>query len=353
MQKLQRHGLGGILLPAGIIIPLNSNTVPNGWTAYSAANNRYILCAQNGSYAIGSTGGQTSIGGSTNNAGGHGSVGPYVQDWRWTLDNGSGAGVSSSANIRGGGTHTCNFYYQPARANFRLIKANEDVKAMPQNGVFLGTADPGGLSAMSLNGYYLRGQSTKSLVGSASSLSGLSSTAHHAHLGGFNVGGGAQLDNGGDHYWSSAVSAGGHNNHSQTSVSISDSIYKSYLAAWTDAASEFKILDGQYAMWESFTPPDKWSLADGNNGTLDMRGRFLNFNSTAKGTNGGSGVISGSGNLSSAGAHLHYNSNDLGDNLWVGYNPHFSYGNHTHTASAGSTAFKPTYISLAFIKYTG
>lgn len=337
---------GGIEAPVGLIIPLASSTVPSGWTAFSSADGRLIVGAGS-SYGAGATGGSASasLSGSMSNTGSHtGSNNNNMADRSGAQNSGSSKGESSYP----AGAHSHNFSgtasAQDVYKDFRLIK-NVSAKKIAANGLLLGVSSLAGLTNTETStNRFLRANSSYGGTGGSSSLSGSGTAASaggHIHAYRFYSGPASSV--------SRSVSAGAHSHNVAFSGTLNTK--RIYVSAWTNAASEFDLVAGGIAMWESATPPDGWNICNGANGTPDMRDYFVRIGTTANhGSVSGNNSVSWAASTSNYGSHSHVGPS-VGAYQTSGSHNSYSW-NHTHNASGSTTVTQP-YYALYFIRFAG
>lgn len=113
---------------------------------------------------------------------------------------------------------------------------------------------------------------------------------------------------------------------------------------------------GLIAAWEDTTPPPGWALCNGQNGTPDLRDRFIvgAGGSYAVGARGGSETTKHSHSYSIPNTAKHQSGDDpYAGRPVVGREGQIAYYNHTHTASGTTSEVelenRPPYYALAFI----
>lgn len=349
MQMAMGISAGGIVVPIGLIIPYTQASNPDGWGTFSSANNRFIVGAGS-SYGAGSTGGATtfSASGTLSTTGSHGgSLADYSAG-----RNSPGSDAVPSPNISSGShSHTFNITAtaQDVYKNFRLIKSTAEVP-MPADGILLGVSSLTDLTNVETStDRFLRAASSYGGTGGSSSVSGsatTSSNGSHVHTQSSfrlntssDAGSPPNLD----------LTTGAHTHSASISGSLNTK--RIYVSAWTNAASEFDLVGGGIAMWESATPPDGWAICNGAGGTPDMRDYFVRIGTTGNhGSTSGNNSCSWSVSASGSASHNHTNTYPQ---AWGGSAAHASYSwSHTHTGS-GSTSVVPPYYGLYFIQYQG
>jgi len=325
-------------LPDGLIIALNSVTVPSGWTRLFAADGRYLVAA-GGSYAAQATGGDNSISGNTTANGLHtGTSDTFAR-------NVSSAQVSVEYHIGAAGEHSHPYSLDivPAYQDLLLIRADGAKAEMPADAVVFTDADenPGNMTIFAENNRMLRGNSAIATADDAVSGLILGDAGTHAHCGMSQyVNTGAATPR--------YLLAGNHNNHSLGSVSLTNTIKRAFLRAWTKA-SAFDPTHGIIAMWDGASLPAGWVLCDGDNGTTDLRDCFIVVSDAGNAGNvDGDNTIDISASLGSGGLHNHEGDYSTANPISTGHTA--DEGAHTHEISETGKAFVPEYYALKFIQ---
>ncbi len=335
-------------VPIGLIIPFNDISIPSGWERFSNADDKMIIGAGN-SYSPGNNGGSnnfsllTTIGSSTN--GNHMlASSPYTSAWYGPWGGG--------ATYNDAGNHSHQIYsgtYTPDINNILLIKANKEHSEFPIKGITLsnGNLDISGLTNILNNNYYLQSNSSISSVINSKSLA-LSSSGSHSH---FNSSGAPTGYSGSlDGY--TFKSEGAHT-PPDPNFSLSESIKKIRLSAWTNASQKFGVLPNMIGMYESLTPPEGWVLCNGLNGTPDLRDYFVQTVSggseaAGSGTNYLSISLSTLINSTTI-THDHRNTPATVPSYYAAYHASAAW-THTHTLTGSSGAnYLPPYYALSFI----
>lgn len=323
-------------IPAGLIVFCNDTTIPDGWTRFSAADNRYIIGAGN-QYSAGDTGGSDRVLMQTTTTGTHSDHPIYEIDFQ-----GSGGYGELCANaVSGAHFHSVACTHKPQREKVVLIQADVEQQKFPSSAVVLaaGAIDP--LSCVLSDNSMLFASSTIGTEQEETSFA-CSVAGSHVHgteeIGGFEWTGYEETsDNGGEHY------------HSISYYNITVAIKRKALRALSDN-TEFLLSAGVIGMWESLTPPDGWRLCDGLEGTVDLRDYFVEIRSD------GAGDLIGSENSIDIYTDLSPNSfyhSHMGD---AGGGPgtwndeiYWKSVSHTHSASINTAMIQP-YYALSFIQ---
>jgi hypothetical protein len=361
-------------VPLGLIVPYyTADAVPSGWALFDSADGKYITGADSGDadYSVGAhSGTDATFDVVTSDEGKHLGDGETVR-----LGNlpGQYPGPPIQLEIRKGankgGEHSHTITYTPTLGyeQMRFIKSTENHDKFPANSLVLTSSiltPPSGVTqqivvADSAHNRFLK--SNTSITTAYTSVSPACST-----------------DGDHDHDWvtlaNTAFERGeagsseqvvvitgpsdtdGDHAHTFASSSITENVSKVYLAAWTNAAEDFKGFSGTIALWESFTPPAGWVLCDGNNGTKDLKKRFVIFGPNASvGQYQGNGTITLSSSLDSNNfSHTHMNKDDYLASRVTGTVSNVNHDTesvpHTHTVDASTVEFLPDYYSLVFIQ---
>lgn len=346
MSNLQ--GKSNVVVPAGLIVPLyNTSSTPSGWSDFTAPNGRLIVGAGS-SYSSGSTGGSSTatISGTTSSTGAHNPTSSLTGETPGSSPPECGAWTNSA----GAHTHTFSSSVSTTDAykTFKLIKASANTPKLPANAMLFGSTSLSGLTNVETStSRFLMANTSYGSTGGSSTPSGSATTStngDHYH--------GYANDSGDGSYNQRAWVTTGNHNHSLT-VNVSLNTKKAILSAWTNASAEFNLAANGIALWESATPPEKWFICNGANGTLDLRDYFLYIGNTSnQGTRNGDNSASWS--ISQAAfstAHNHYYTT-IGS-APGGARSHLSYAwSHTHTASGSQSIVQP-YYALYFIQYGG
>lgn len=327
-----------IPIPEGLIVALNSTSIPSGWTRYSAADGRFIVGAGS-SYPTGSTGGSWTGGTLTTSSDGahagdnHSTVSGFVY---------YAGGVVGSASS-GAHTHTVVPNVYPQRQSTILIKAGSGLTVFPANSVVFATgALTGPTTVYGTNGAFLLGSSGLSHNGASATGSTPSSAGSHSHGSGntFSITGGKTP------VANTVKSSGAHANHSVNLTFAAESIKKVLLRALTKT-SEFGVESGIIGLWDGGTIPSGWTEQ------TSFRDYFININSAGTGSVSGNNTVRLTSTLSNGGiSHDHYLfALDQSGTDVAGYA--YSYNNtHNHTIDQWVSFLAP-YLALRIIKYTG
>ena len=338
--------LRNLTVPSGLIILLNTTSIPSGWVRFSAADNKHIVGAGS-TYAAKSAGGLAcAISRESSSAGDHWGGNDRVfarLGSELVYYSGGGEGETAGAHL-----HTITAVYNRLYQQLVLIKATERHTEFPANGIILsslGEAPVEGLSICYDDDLILRGGATLATGGGFSSKA-CSSNGSHIHFPGVRC----EQHPGSYQYCPINVFAGAHTH--PVTMSLSDEeLKRAYLTAWTKT-SAFDGAAGIIALWEGVVPPEGWRLCDGNNGTLDLRDYFLILSSA-----GNAGDQYNESNRISIAASLDSVTNNhthQGYNVWEYWSttgPHSSYDNtHSHTSVTAWHNYVPPYYALTFVE---
>lgn len=341
------YGTSNAFLPTGMIIPYNSTAaIPTGFTQFTAANDRSIIGAGS-SYAVGATGGSSSmsISGTTTTQGGH--IGPGATA-TYSYQAGTNA-HNTDVNTRGDHNHTYSgsaTITTPIRRT-RLIKATQNITQLPAGaallkhtaGAFTGLSRVTGIAGYNLHAH----TSALDIAGSSTATVSVSTSTSGAHAAHHTLQGSPYA-----YYASPALSSGGHT-HTSSFTGTVNPPYR-YMALYQAATANIAVpAQNIIGMWESTTPPAGWVVCDGANGTPDLRNYFIKFldNDTGINTTGGSSTVSLSGTFSATGNHNHGDTNRGSIFTFTGYHQN-NFEMATHTGSA-SVSFTPPYYALIFV----
>ncbi len=144
-----------------------------------------------------------------------------------------------------------------------------------------------------------------------------------------------------------AVTQGAHN-HSARTTAETENYHHLYLSLWRSATKDIELADNIIGMWESDTPPEGWFICDGNNGTPDLRNKFIRYgNSGNRGRSGGSGKVSLGIDTDITGSHNHKaNISCAGGDLNL---RHAKKEVHNHPTLPVKRTILPRYYALSFI----
>jgi hypothetical protein len=336
----------GIKIPVGSIVPFRgAGSIPTGWSQFTVAEGDFIIGAGS-SYSVGANGaGSGNINLTHTAAGTHlGAAAMF----------GSGIGFCGQTTDPNHQHTTMTFsgpmpYYQQTR----LIQASSEQDNLPQDACLLKHSSGGwtGLTrlAPSLNRHF-RCDSADG-TGGVLTNSVLSSNDNNHDHGGVD---GLRPAGGGGGAWGAQLSMLGTHQHS-FAATLTFNLYRLRLSAWYNASGAYD-LDGSnfIVMYENLTPPDGWALCDGNNGTPDMRDRFIELplSDSDAGNSDGTGKVLCVSATDTAGAHTHKDIQQCNSCPRVAAYHYEVIGGHSHTCNLDLT-WLPPYYALAFIMYTG
>lgn len=337
-------------LPTGIIVPYESTgTVPSGFAAFSAANDKFIVGAST-TKAVTTTGGSSSVavsGTSTTN-GAH--IGP-AGTGAYSNFVGSNTTIGGSPSTLGDHSHTFSGSTTgviPARKQVILVKATTNHYSFLENicvlkntaGAFTGMTRVTGIA-----NYLMYGNSASiAVTGSNSSNVAVTTSTAGLHAPHQITGTSGFYGYVGGPY----ISAGDHTHTGNLTTTLNP--LNRYMGLYKAATANLDIPnENLIGMWESQTPPEGWYVCDGTNGTPDLRDYFIKFvdDDTNIGTTSGSNDTTYTGALSATPVHNH-GSSLYGSifNTTVYHNTDFEMDSHT---ASSTVTYIPPYYSLVFI----
>ncbi len=340
------------LVPAGLIVPLNSTSIPTDWTRFSAADGKFIIAAGD-TYAVAATGGQTQVVVATESQADHTGSTEWVLNSAYTGDGEvSFESASGPGSAAGGHSHNATINFTPENQQIVLIKSDKNLNEFPANAVVLTKANvnPGSLAGCFTDNKYLVSGASVTTNAQVLSVSSISDAGDHRHLSystenDGKLGSQNQPDN----------SLAGEHDHNDTINFLtlsSDDIKKAYLQAWTDTNAFTDAID-IIAMWEGSTAPDGWHLCDGTDSTLDLRNYFIKLSDTTNvGSRSGDNTVDINGETANDGAHDHIYTTSAQRDGSITQIYHSTNSDHKHDLS-GADSYLPEYYALTFIIYTG
>lgn len=344
--------------PDGVITMWGGGAIPDGWSAFAAANGRYIRGA-GGAHAIGDVGGDSNTGpwsGTTSSSGAHsGSGGAFsVAEAGSTL---SGPGYTGSGGSVGAHAHG---WSAPAqimsllRRSYPLVKRSGIVSAMPAGMLLFGLpgiTHPSLARVTSLAGRLVMADTSVADAGAATQSLAItvdSANMRHGHAAASNkynqdfapyadiIAGTLATER---DYW---------HTHSATLV-LAAAAKRKRLALYT-GAGDFPSVPGLIALSDAAVPPTGWLLCDGTSGTPDMRGFLAEIAAV-----GNEGTSAGDDTVSASATSAKYSHSHGGSDVPNGPVPtsvgHGSSELHDHTISA-SQSFAPPWYALNFIMFS-
>lgn len=323
-------------IPAGLIVPWANSSVtpPTGWSIFSSPytgvggfSGCYIIGAGN-SYSADSSG----IGGSP--------VGKV--QFNTTFD-GSHEGSHQPTYVGSGGIHRCRWggvsegqhihriEVTPtiAPVQLQLIKATSNCEKFPALSVLLNTLHsnipwlnnvyPGGHFLRAGNSVYGAGTTSSQIMLPSGTYGAdwVSNGLHDHDYTGLSL----EPPTGPDYNFvttndvnPSFDAYAGEHNHSFSSIVVTENLKKVYVTAW-QSNSDFNGFQGMIGLWDSSVPiPSGWQLANGTNGTIDMRDCFIFISTTAN-----KGIVTGNNTITIAPAT---GLNMLNNNIFSADNVH-------------------------------
>ncbi len=253
-------------MPLGLIIPLNADSVPDKWQAFTAPNGKMIVGAGS-SYAIGATGGGSfSENRNTTSNGAHlGSIHGITSQF----DGVDGTYVEVSGTTTGGAhAHDVGVSYDVPRRKIQMIKNIQKTDRLPINAVIPSIGEVKTASNI-LAGEYLQADSSVGQV-SETKESVVGMAGAHRHPTGVYV----RIKESEGNNVVNFPQKGEHNNGT-LALTASANLKRILLSLWSSATKRLPISPNMIAMWEGTTAPDGWKLCDGTLSTPDLRDYFI------------------------------------------------------------------------------
>ena len=356
------------VIPAGTIILYNGTDPSNvSYPRYSAADNLYLQ----GTTSQAEIGTSTSP--STNVAYeyGMGTTGAHTSTSGYTFNSSINAGSITAIPANPAGDHVHGLSISPAdfnnagtptdarpnTGNVTLLRAASNQTTFPTNTIHINPSNRNSWTQKLATTYnrYVRGSSTgvAETDAIAQLVSGTTATdGAHDHL----LGGQRSSSSAGSGTPNHASGTGQAHTHSVsvtvTPTSIKGKLLKMWIAASADPvfATTMVMYDGTLA-----SLPPYWKLCDGANGTVDMRGYFLGYSTSASDhavatANTFTTYSNGAGD---AWTHQHAAATNFGSAFRVDQTGHQSQSfshNHTVTVAGGSAKHDPGTYRVAFIQ---
>lgn len=349
-------------IPTGTIILYNGSDPSNAsWPRYSAADNLYLQ----GTITQGEIGTNTSPATNVSYEYSLATAGSHTQTSGYEFNSSITSGQISAIPNNPAGEHSHSLTIssttvtnaRPYTGNVTLLRASSNQTIFPTNTIHINSSNKNNWTQKLGTTYnrYVRGVSTgvAEVAAIATSLSGTTSTAgQHDHV----LGGVRSSSSNGSGVNNTASGTGQNHNHDVTCTFTPDSIrgklMKMWIAGTADPAfaTTMVMYDGTLSEL-----PFYWKLCDGTNGTVDMRGYFLGYSTSAA-----DNAVETANTLtfSSSGAygdwtHQHATAQTTGSGVRTAETGHQSVSiSHTHTVTvAGGTAtHDPGTYRVAFIQ---
>ena len=277
--------------PLGTVVPY-FGTIPAlpGWSRWSLADNEFCLhgdlSSNPGTQITNSQGPSFTC--SFGSAGGHtGSFGPsYITPYRF-ISGGPGFSPDNSTQF-GNHTHaTLNSGVisglSPRRANFNFLVSTVNQKTLPANAMVFGNGNTNyGTEFTQSELSYISGVNGSSTISAGVQTQDVSRTASGAGSHFHATGSGTQFSSGTTTANFEHVGAGGHTHsiavrYTQKIFGTTVIVRMYQLLNALSLASSSDIIVGFVGNTSLIQPP--WYFCDGNNGTLDLNGKYLGLNS--------------------------------------------------------------------------
>lgn len=272
-------------LTKGMIIPFMGDEIPEGWQEFKAARNRLIMGADS-TLPSKTAGGdwQAAYEGYLNTAGSHQG---QLYDWHITLKSDGDCqecvNYSESGGItRGGHAHSAISALaniEPENTSFKLIKciSNHGVE-IPKNGIIFSAENLPNTGLTQLTNYNNRYFSSTGVNeesghndGSVEQTVAFSTSTDGVHDHGEKKK--TLFDSGGNGwYW---IPSGAHYHTGELKTVINQKFKHTKLAIWEASSTPLKVPIGAIVMIANNNIPDGWVFCDGQNGTPDLRNRFI------------------------------------------------------------------------------
>lgn len=333
------------MIPAGLIIPFNSVSIPSGWERFTAMDGKHPIGAGN-TYAVAGSGGVAplEISKQSTNTGAHTGTGITM-----VLDGGPDALSYSSKGTgsEGNHIHTLTADYDRLYQQLLLIKATEKHRSYPANAIVLSKE-----STTPLAGVSICYNANKILKSGASITNGGGLTNEACSTNGSHIHNHGTLQTAGVNDLPKNIVSGNHT-HAKTISLTDEELKRAYLTAWTKS-SGFGNVSRMIAMWEGTEAPEGWHLCDGTDGYIDLRDYFIilsdtgNAGNTHNETNRVEVTITLTQNTWS---HYHNGSN-APDTYPAGISGSHQSENqtHNHTIATSWVNYTPIYYALTFVQ---
>ncbi len=350
------------VIPAGAIILYNGTDPSNAsWPRYSAADNLYLQ----GTTTQGEIATSTSPSTNVSYTYSLGTTGAHTSTSGYSFNSSITAGSISAIPFNPAGDHSHDLTIAPATVtnarphtgNVTLLRASSNQTTFPSNTIHINSSNKNGWTQKLGTTYnrYVRGVSTgvAEVAAVPASVSGTTSTnGQHDHV----QGGVRSSSSSGSGVVNTASGTGQNHDHSVTVEVTPDSIKGKLFKMWIAASADYGygttmvMYDGTLSALPSY-----WKVCDGTNGTVDMRGYFLGYSTSAS-----AHAVETANTLTvySSGAygdwtHQHATAQTSGNSFRVDQTGHQSQGfSHTHTVTpaSGSATHDPGTYRVAFIQ---
>ena len=350
------------VIPAGTIILYNGSDPSNAsWPRYSAADNLYLQ----GTTTQAEIGTSTSPSTNVSYEYSLGTAGSHSQTTGYKFNSSINSGAITAIPNNPAGDHVHSLTISPATVtnarphtgNVTLLRASSNQTTFPTNTIHINSSNKNSWTQKLGTTYnrYVRGVSTgvNEVDAVAASVSGTTSTdGQHDHV----IGGVRSSSSAGSGLNNVSSGTGQNHNHSVTATVTPDSIKGKLMKMWVSASADpgfgttMVMYDGTLSALPSY-----WKLCDGANGTVDMRGYFLGYSTSASshGLETANTFTVYSSGAYSDWTHQHATATQTGSAVRTDETGHQSTtASHTHTVTvAGGTAtHDPGTYRVAFIQ---
>lgn len=345
-------------IPDGAIVLYTGASVPAGYTAFTAANGKYIM-GESGTKAIAATGGAAATGtwsGTTATGGAH--RGDASNSFQAGTSGGfAGFGISAEDHTSSVGGHTHTWTAAAAtmdlyRRRHTFCKKVTAAATAPVSIMVFGLANishPNVARVLTGAGRLLMPDTTIADAGAATqALSATVASANMSHTHFTQVSGQSQDFAPYDNIVKNTVEATWAHVHT-ASLTLTAAIKRRKLALY-GGTSDYPMVPGMIVLWDGGANPSGWVTCDGTAGTPDMRDFLLEIAASGQeSASAGNNTVAASSTSGNYG-HSHWESDRTDGPVPITiYHAGTVYHNHTLSASQ---SFTPPWYALRFIMKT-